>query len=122
MISQGLKKLIEENALALASIDENGNPHNIAVACCKVEGDKIIISNTHIHKTVENIKANKNISFVVWNKEWEKACVGFEILGTAENYESGEWLDYVKKLPDNEGYEIKSAIVVDVTKVNQLKA
>ena len=34
--------------------------------------------------------------------------------GKAKNYTDGKWLKYVKALPDNEGYNIKSAIVVSV--------
>ena len=45
MLSLGQKKLIETNALGLATIGKNGKPHNIAVAYVKVEGDNIIISN-----------------------------------------------------------------------------
>ena len=35
-INEELKRLIEENALAFATVDENGNPHCIAVAFVKV--------------------------------------------------------------------------------------
>lgn len=122
MLTPGQKQFIESNVLALSSVDRNGHPHNIAVAYCKVEGDKIIVSNTHIHKAIENIKTNPHVSLAVWNKDWEKTCVGFEILGQATNYESGEWLDFVKKLPDNEGYDIKSAIVIEVQNIRQLQS
>jgi pyridoxine/pyridoxamine 5'-phosphate oxidase len=120
MITPGIKKLIESNALGLATIGKNGKPHNIAVAYVKVEGDKVIISNAHIFESVKNIKKNENVALVVWNKEWETACVGFEIIGKAKNYTSGKWFDYVCKLEDNEGYKIMSAIVVKVTKIKKL--
>jgi len=120
-ISSGVKKLVETNALALASIGPDGRPHNIAVACCRVEGDKIIITNTHIHRTIENIKTRPTVAMVVWLKEWEETCAGFEIIGRAENFPDGQWLEYVKKLPDNEGYDVQSAIVVTVEEVRQLE-
>lgn len=120
MISLGLKKLIESNALGLATVGKNGKPHNIAVACVKVDGDNIIISNAHIKESIKNIKRNKDVSLVVWNKEWEKACVGYELIGSAKNYTGGKWFDYVCKLPDNKGYKIKSAIVVKITKIKKL--
>lgn len=122
MISPGLKKLIESNALGLATVGENGKPHNIAVACVKVVEDKIVISNAHIKESIKNIKNNENVSLVVWNKEWEKACVGFEIIGKAKNYTSGKWFEYVCDLPDNKGYEITSAIVAKVVKIKRLWA
>lgn len=120
MISLGLKKLIEANVLGFATIGRNGKPHNIAVACVKVEGNNIVISNAHIRESIRNIEKNSNVSLVVWNKEWEKACVGFEIIGKASDYTSGKWFDYVCKLSDNEGYKIKSAIVVKVAKIKKL--
>lgn len=120
MITAGIKKIIESNALGLATVDKNGRPHNIAVAYVKVEGDKIIISNAHIFESIKNIEKNKNVSLVVWNKEWEVACVGYEIVGKAKNYTGGKWFDYVCHLPDNDGCEILSAIVIEVIKIKKL--
>ena len=54
MISAGLKKLIESNAMALATIRRNGTPHNIAVAYVKVIDSKLVISNVHIKESVKN--------------------------------------------------------------------
>ena len=120
MITPGIKKLIENNALGLATVDKNGKPHNIAVAYVKVEGDYLIISNAHIFESIKNIENNSNVSLVIWNKEWETACVGFEIIGKAKNYTKGKWFDYVCNLEDNEGYKILSAILVKVTKIKKL--
>lgn len=41
MITPGLKKLIEANALGFSNVGKNGNPHNIVVACVKLKGDDI---------------------------------------------------------------------------------
>ncbi|MFH1671251.1 MAG: pyridoxamine 5'-phosphate oxidase family protein [Candidatus Portnoybacteria bacterium] len=120
MISPGLKRLIKSNAIGFATIGKNGKPHNIAVAYVKVVKDKIVISNAHIYESVKNLKYNNNVSLVVWNKEWEKACVGYELIGKAKNYTEGKWFKYVNNLPDNEGYKIISAIVVKVTKIKRL--
>jgi len=120
MITLGLKKFIESNAMGLATIGKNGKPHNIAVACVKVVDGKLIISNSHIKESIKNIKSNPNVAMVVWNKEWEKASVGFELVGKAKNYTEGKWLKFVCDLPDNKGYKIKSAIVVTVTKIKRL--
>jgi len=120
LIEPGIKKLIEDNALSFCTVDAAGQPHSIAVAYCKVFDDQVIISNSHIEESIENLRVNPNVSLAVWNKEWETACVGFELKGTAENQTSGKWLDFVKEMPDNEGYDIKSAIVVTVTSVKKL--
>lgn len=120
MITPGIKKLVEDNAIGFSTVDKNGKPHSIAVAYVKVVGNKLIITNTHIKESVKNLKNNKNVALVVWNKEWETACVGFELKGTAENYESGKWADYVKNMPENKGYDVKGAIVVSVKKIKKL--
>ena len=56
MISSGLKKFIESNAIGFATINRNGKPHNIAVAYVKVIEDRIVISNAHIKESVKNLK------------------------------------------------------------------
>lgn len=120
MISMGLKKFIESNAMGLATIGKNGKPHNIAVAYVKVFDGKIVISNVHIKESIENLKYNDNVSLAIWNKEWEKACVGYEIIGKAKNYTEGKYFDYVRGLSDNDGYKIISAIVVKIIKIKKL--
>ena len=120
MITPGLKKFIESNAMGLATVGKNGKPHNIAVACVKVVDGKLIISNSHIRESIKNIESNPSVALVVWNKEWEKASVGFELVGKAKNYTDGTWFDFVCGLPDNKGYKINSAIVVSITKIKKL--
>lgn len=120
MISVGMKKFIESNAMGLATIGKNGKPHNIAVAYVKVVDGKIVISNAHIKKSIKNISQNNNVSIAIWNKEWEKACVGYGILGKAKNYTSGKYFDFVCNMPENKGYKISSAIVVTITKIKKL--
>lgn len=110
------------SVLGFSTVDRNGGSHSIAVACCKIFGNKIIVTNTHIKESLKNLKNNNKVSLVVWNKDWEKACVGFELRGTAENYGSGKWFEFVKNMPDNEGYNVKSAIVVTVSKIKELKS
>lgn len=119
-ITPGIKKLLEKNAIGFSTADKNNNPHLIAVAYVKVSGNEVIITNTHIKESIRNIKNNSSVALVVWNKEWEIACVGFELRGTARNYTSGKWFEFVKDMPENKGYKIKSAIVVKVKKIKRL--
>jgi len=120
LISSSLKKFIESNALGLATVNKSGKPHNIAITYVQVINDQIIISNAHIKESIKNINYNNNVSLVIWNPEWKKSCVGFELIGKAKNYTDGKWLNYVKELPENEGYNIKSAIVVNIKKIKRL--
>ena len=88
----------------------------------KVVSDKLVISNAHIKESVKNIEKNENVSLAVWNKEWEKACVGYEIMGKAKNHIGGKWFDLVCSMPDNAGYKINSAIVVKISKIKKLES
>ena len=86
-INEGMKKMIENNALGFASVGESGNPHNIAVGFVKVVSDnELVISNDYIEETIENIKLNPNVSLVVWERNWEENCVGYELIGTGIFY------------------------------------
>ena len=120
LISPALKKFIEANALGFATVNKRGLPHNIAVAYLKVVNDQIIISNAHIKESIKNLEYNNAVSLVIWNPEWEKSCIGFELVGKAKNYTNGKWLEFVKNLPDNKECNISSAIVVNIKKIKKL--
>lgn len=120
MLDSGMKQFIESNVLAFATLNKDNLPHVIAVAYCKVFDDLIIISNAHITESIDNLQHSNKVALAIWNKEWEEACIGYEFRGTAENHTDGKWFDFVKSLPDNDGYDIKSAIVVHVEKIKEL--
>ena len=120
-INEGIKKMIEENALGFASVDKKGNPHNIAVGFVKVVSkNKFIISDNYFEETVENIKNNSNVSLVVWRSDWQENCVGYELAGKAEYFTNGKWIDFIKKIPINEGEPCKGAILVTLNKMKVL--
>ncbi|MFH1238307.1 MAG: pyridoxamine 5'-phosphate oxidase family protein [archaeon] len=119
MINRGIKNMIENNALGFATIDKTGVPHNIAVGFVKVVSDnELIISDNYLNETIENIKINKDVSLVVWARNWEENCIGYELKGTAEYFVDGEWIDFVKKIPMNNGEPCKGAILI---KLNNIK-
>jgi len=121
MINEGIKKMIEENAIGLATIDKQGNPHNIAVGYVKVVSkNQLVITDNCLVETINNIKKNPNIALVVWKKNWEENCVGYELKGKAEYFTSGKWLDFIKKIPANEGEPCKGAILVTINKIKVL--
>lgn len=119
-INDELKELIENNAIALSTVDSKGNPHIIAVGFCKVVEGKIIITDNYMNETPKNIEKNNNIALAVWSRNWEEKCRGFEIKGTAEYFTEGKWRDFVKGLPENKNYPAKAAIVVSVQKIKEL--
>jgi len=121
MINKGIKKIIEENALGLATVDKNGNPHNIAVGYVQViSKNQLLISNNYLEETIENIKSNPNVALVVWVSDWKKNCVGYELRGKAEYFTSGKHHETIKKLPINQGEPCKGAILVTINKVKVL--
>jgi len=121
MINPGIKKMVEENALGLATVDKKGNPHNIAVGYVKViSKNQLLISNNWIVETIKNIKHNNNVSLAVWNHNWKEHCVGFELIGKADYFESGKWVDMMKTFPINQGEPCKGAIIVTVNKIEVL--
>lgn len=121
MINEGIKKMIENNALGLATIDNKGNPHNIAVGYVQVVSDnKILISNNYLVETINNLKKNPNVSLVVWNTDWKNDCVGYELKGIAEYFTTGKWLEHIKKIPINKGEPCKGAILITLNKIKPL--
>lgn len=120
-INSGIKKLIEKNALALATIDENGNPHCVAVGYPKVVSkNQIILSVIYIVETIKNIERNNNVALVVWNKNWEEVCEGYELKGKAEYFTSGKWKEFVDNLPENKNESAKGTILITVDKIKKL--
>jgi len=120
-INEEQKQLIENNAVAVATVDVACNPHCIAVAAVKVVSpNQILITNNYMNKTPKNIQLNNKLTFAVWNKDWEDDCTGYEFIGTAEYFSSGKWHDAIKNMKDNEGLPAKGAILVTIEKVKRL--
>ena len=121
MINEGIKKMIEENALGLATTDKAGNPHNIAVGYVQViSKNQLVISDNWLSETIENVKKNPNVALVVWAEKWKEACVGYELKGKAEYFTNGKYLDLIKKLPINKGEPCKGAILITINKIKPL--
>lgn len=121
MINEGIKKIIENNALGLATVDKTGNPHNVAVGYVQViSKNQLVISDNWLVETVENIKNNSNVALVVWAENWKKVCVGFELKGKAEYFTSGKYHEIIKKLPINKGEPCKGAILVTINKIKPI--
>jgi len=118
-INEGIKNMIENNALGFATVDESKNPHNIAVGFVKVVSkNEIIITNNYLNETIKNINLNPNVSLVVWERNWEENCIGYELKGIAKYFKEGKWLEFIKNIPINKNEPCKGAILV---KINNIK-
>jgi len=72
-ITPKIKKIIENNPIALATVRGN-KPYVIGVAYAKVVDQKtILISDNFMNSTVKNILKNNNVALVVWDKKWKGA-------------------------------------------------
>lgn len=114
-MDEKIKNMIEENPLALATIDGKGKPYCIAVAFVKVKDDKIVITDNYMKKTINNLKNYPNVSLVVWNKDWK----GYNIQGKANYFEEGEWLDFIKFIKENKDEPCKGAIVIEINDIKK---
>lgn len=110
-----LKDIIEKAIVAVATIDNENKPHNIAIIYSKIIDNKIVITNNFMKKTIENIKNNSNISLVFWKNER-----GWRIDGNAEYYDSGKWLEFVKSLKENKDMPVRGAVVINIRKIDKL--
>ena len=120
-IEKELKDLIENEAIAFSTSDEKGNPHVIAVGFVKVVSkDEILVTDNYMNETLKNLQKNKNVALAVWCSNWKKECVGYELKGIATYLNSGKWIEFVKKIPENKGMPAKGAIIIKITKIKKV--
>ena len=113
MINSKLKKLIEENPVALGTVNKNNTPNVIAVAYVKVVSkNQIVITDNFMRQTRDNLLKNNNVCLAVWNKDWE----GIKLIGKAKYYTTGKWNKYVNDMKENKGFAAKGAVVVTIAK------
>jgi predicted pyridoxine 5'-phosphate oxidase superfamily flavin-nucleotide-binding protein len=118
MITSEAKKLIEENPVAIATCTFD-IPDVAAVADVKVvDEDKLLIGDNFLTTTRANILKNGKVALVVWNKDWEKDCFGYKIIGKAEYLEVGEYYEKVKEI--HAGFPAKGAILVTVNEIKRI--
>lgn len=113
MIDDKVKQLIESEAVAVGTVMPDGKPNIIGVACVKVVEGKILITDNYMNQTIKDIKNNQRVALAVWNKKWE----GCKLIGVAEYFTQGKWLERVRAIPENKGMPAKGAIVVTVNRI-----
>ena len=117
-INDDQKKLIEQEAIAVATVNSDGSPNVIAVSFVKVVSEnEMIITDNLMNTTLENIKRDSRICLAVWTHEWSE---GYKIIGEANYHADGKWLKFVKKMKENEGFPAKGAILVKVKNIYKL--
>ena len=116
-INPTAKKIIENNAVALATVDNTDRPNVIGVAYVKVvANNQVLITDNYMKQTKANLAKNNNVCLAVWDKDWQ----GYKLVGKAKYFTSGKWKKYVEKMPENKGLSAKGAILITVSKVIKL--
>lgn len=109
-----IKKIIENNPVALATVMDNNKPNAAALAFAKVVSDKeILLTDNYLNQTIKDLRKNKNICLLVWDKKWQ----GYKIIGQAKYFTVGKWKKFVEKMPENKGLPAQGAILIKVSKI-----
>lgn len=120
-IDEQLKELLKNNALALATIDESGNPHVVAMAgVIFVSKNQFLLTDNHLQETLKNIQNNPNIAITVWNNDWQNNCFGYKLKGVVEYFTNGEYYQKVKVAPENQGEICKGALLITINQARRL--
>lgn len=116
--SKKIKKLIEKNPVALATVTIGNKPNIIGVAFVKVVSkNEILITDNYMNRTIEDISKNKNICLIAWNAKME----GYKLIGQAKYFKSGKWKKYVEKIKENKDLPAKGAILIKISKIIESK-
>lgn len=82
IINTRQKKLLETEAVAVATVNKDGSPNVIAIGFAKVVSSKeIVITDNYMKITIDNIKREPRVCLAVWTKDWEE---GYKFVGEAE--------------------------------------
>ncbi len=112
-----IRKIIEENPVAFATVDQDNKPNVICVACVKtVSQNQILITDNYMKATKENLSKNDNICLAVWDKEEN----GYKLAGKAEYFIKGKWKKFAEKMPENKRLPAKGAVLITVSKLIKL--
>jgi predicted pyridoxine 5'-phosphate oxidase superfamily flavin-nucleotide-binding protein len=115
-INNKLKNLIETNVISLSTTSKSNYPHIIYVALVKcIDANKLLITDNYMVETKENILKNNKVSIALL----ADGC-GYELVGTAEYFFDGEYIEYVKKLVENNNLPCKGAILINVEKIKKM--
>lgn len=112
------EKIINNNPIHIATVNENNEPNLSVASDVKViDENKIIISHNEMINTPINILKNANIVLTTFNKNWQ----GLRMFGKAKYYNYGEYFDLCVKLFKTKNNNPKGAIIVKVDKVEEIK-
>jgi predicted pyridoxine 5'-phosphate oxidase superfamily flavin-nucleotide-binding protein len=83
--------ILEADSKAIATTGKHGI-NVVPVSTVRVVGNKILLMNYFLHKTLENILEQPHVALACW-----KGLEGYQIKGTVEYIEEGEQFEEAKK-------------------------
>lgn len=105
--------LNREKRMVLTTTDADNVPNAIWILCAElVDGDKFVIANNSMHKTLENIRHGGKASLLYIAPERE----AYQVKGTIEHHPSGPVFDNMKSWL-NPNYPGKSAVLLNIEEV-----
>ncbi|OGY24856.1 MAG: hypothetical protein A2Y57_00960, partial [Candidatus Woykebacteria bacterium RBG_13_40_7b] len=103
-ITPEVKKIIEENPVALATVDGKCKPNVNVVSFAKIVAqDKVLITDNYMKQTRENLASSSDVCLAVWDKDWN----GYKLVGQAKYFKEGEWKKFVEEMPENKDFPAK---------------
>jgi predicted pyridoxine 5'-phosphate oxidase superfamily flavin-nucleotide-binding protein len=112
IITPELKKLIESNPIALATVMPDGRPNVISIAHIRaVDTDKLLITDNYMNQTLTDIINDPHVVVIVITQN----NLGAKFIGKAKYFDTGPWWDEVKSWPENQNFPVKGAVLVAVS-------
>jgi hypothetical protein len=116
VLNDELKEAIEKNLVFLATASIQGVPNVVPIGFARpIDDETILIADNYMNKTRKNLDENPKLSLIVSDAK----TFPYQVKGTVEIFESGEYFDQVVDWAQNVMTELqpKSAILFKVEEV-----
>lgn len=120
VLNDELKEAIEKNLVFLATASIQGVPNVVPIGFARPIDDKtILIADNYMNKTRKNLDENPKLSLIVSDAK----TFPYQVKGTVEIFESGEYFDQVVEWAQNVMTELqpKSAILFKVEEIYSVR-
>lgn len=116
VLNKELQDAIEKNLVFLATSSKEGVPNVVPVGFARpLDAETILIADNYLNKTRQNLDENPRLALIPSDAK----AFPFQIKGTVEIFESGEYFDQVTEWAQNVMTELepKSAILFKVEEI-----
>ena len=120
VLNDELKEAIEKNLVFLATASIQGVPNVVPIGFARpIDDETILIADNYMNKTRKNLDENPKLSLIVSDAK----TFPYQVKGTVEIFESGEYFDQVVDWAQNVMTELqpKSAILFKVEEIYSVR-